>query len=96
MYVCSVSSATGPAIEWAFHPEAASTGHYQRHLDKAVFRTDLFEDGVVYDLTLPSCDRFDSGRVLLKVPTIPPHEALDEEVKETRWASGAPPSRARS
>ena len=75
---------TGPAAEWAFHPEAASTGHCQRHLDKAVFGTDLLEDGVVYDLTHPSCDKFDSGRVLLKMPAIPPHEALDEEVRETR------------
>ena len=74
---------TGPAPEWAFHPDAASTGHYQRHLDKAVFGTDLFEDGVVYDLMLPSCYRFDSGRVRLKATEIPPHEAL-EEVRGTR------------
>ena len=46
--------------------------------------TDLLEDGAVYDLTHPSCDKFDSGRVLLKMPAIPPHEALDEEVRETR------------
>ena len=101
---------TGPASEWAFHLEAASTGHYQRDLDKAVFGTDLLEDGVVYDLTLPSCDRSDSGRVLLKVPAISPHEALDEEVRQTRgllervkatheaeeWVRGVHPKKSRS
>ena len=39
---------TDPATEWAFHPDAALTGHCQRHMDKASFGADLFEDGALW------------------------------------------------
>jgi hypothetical protein len=68
----------GPACDMAFRPNAP-TGHYQRHLDSST-ELNAKLDGV-YNLMVPSYDKYELSRAELEVPSLPMHECLNAEVE---------------
>ena len=80
-YWSSKAGAVGDVATLAFAPGKASDGACQRHLDAVTrFKDEL--RGVTYDLPLPGHDKFDLSRATHDCLTIPPHEALADEVIE--------------
>ena len=70
---------TGAAANFALRPHSPS-GHYNRHI-KAKLNLGAYVENV-YDLAVPGFDRFDSERVDLTLPTLPPHESLAKELED--------------
>lgn len=70
----------GVVASLALNP-SASTGHFQRKLDRAT-RFDQTLHEVQYELTIPSHDRAQVERDIKVIPVVPPHEALQREVRD--------------
>ncbi len=70
----------GPACDFAFRP-SAPTGHFQRHLDSSLGGEGLLNDA--YTLAVPSYDKYSLSRVVLDIPALPLHEALQAELDAT-------------
>jgi len=74
-YYATQAGATGPVATYAVRPDASS-GHYQRHLDKAA---NLRARGDFYTINVPC---FRGGRQTMALEVLPPHEQLHKEVCE--------------
>ena len=62
----------------AFRPTAPS-GHFQRHIDTIVNPGEVL--GNTYTILVPGYDKYEMGRTVLKIPVLPPHEVLQEEIE---------------
>lgn len=80
----SKAGAVGEAKKFALHPEAPS-GHYSRKFDDAVGTKPC--DLPSYAVPLARRLRHDASRQWAAIPMIPPHEALDRELRSSPEAA---------
>ena len=76
---CSRAGAEGDVNRLAFAP-GKSSGNYSKHFDLVVGAHDAAEDNFYY-LDVPCSSRADCCRTVRKLPAIPPHEAIAEELQ---------------
>ena len=75
-YAALAGTPGGNFSKYVVPPDQATIGNYQRHLDKV-----LPSGGPVYHVQTPCVLQGRGERVLLPVPTVPLHEALDREFR---------------
>ena len=73
------AGAKGQVKYFAFSPNAASTGHFQRHID-SVLKLDASKTGK-YKVTVPTYQKHDVSRSAHKMMAHPPHEELYKELE---------------
>eukprot|EP00969_Alexandrium_andersonii_P204493 9036296-Alexandrium_andersonii.AAC.1 len=73
------AGATGMASKLAYKPDTKWTGHFSRHFDSvAGTKVDSLP---WYNVPMAQYHRYDASRAFEDMPTLPPHEALAEELK---------------
>ena len=79
-YFCVRAGATGQISTFAKAPGDKSTGHYARHLKRALA---VEEDDVKdYILDMPGYSTYACYRTVHKIPCAPPQEAIDAELQQ--------------
>ena len=78
---CKHAGVGGVTADFAFRPGCKETGHYNRHFT-AVLAEDRLVEGN-YPLSVPSHNKWDDEDVSMDLPTLPLHEALNDEIENT-------------
>ena len=77
-FFASKANCVGPASVFAFRPDAP-TGHFQRHIDTIIPPKEVLKGR--YTIKAPGHEKHTMTRATLNITVLPPHEVLDEEVR---------------